>query len=101
MSPRRRRASPLGGSLWLVSSAGPRPVEATEQELEELLLRHRGRDQRALAEVATHGHQRLQLHLALDAFGDRSTAEPMREIDDGLTDRSVGGFERTVADEIL
>src|SRR5437588_3621476 len=80
----------LGGSvvLRLVTRTGPRPLEAAEQELEELLLRHRGCDQRALAEVAAHGHQRLQLHLALDPLGDRRAAEPMRKIDDGLTDRS-------------
>src|SRR5262245_59053069 len=98
-SRRRHRASPLGGLLRLVSAA-PGSVMATEQELEELLLRHRGRDQRALAEVATHRHQGLQLHLTLDPLGDRRAAKPMCEIDDGLTDGSIGGFKCTIADEI-
>src|SRR5205807_10444062 len=40
-----------------------RPAGALAQELEKTLLRHRWRDQHALAEIAAHDHQRLQVGL--------------------------------------
>ncbi len=90
----------------------PRPIPAAgrrapsrsvarEQELEEALLRHRRRDQRALAEVAAHRHQRLQVGLALDALGDRRAAETMREIDAVWQIAALVGVGRAVVHEAV
>src|SRR5262245_40534698 len=76
-----------------------RPVDALEQQLEEPFLRQRRQQHRALAEIAAHGHECLQVHLALDALCNGRAAEPMGEVDDGLADRRIGRIERAVVDE--
>ena len=81
------------------SPRGRGSVHALAQQFEEALLRHRRRDESALAEIATHHHQRLQIGLAFDAFGRRGAAEAVRKIDRGLADRGIGGVDGAVADE--
>jgi len=48
-----------------------RSVHVLTQRIEETILWHRRRDQRALAEVAAHHHQCLQVGNAIDTFCDR------------------------------
>ncbi len=77
----------------------PRIVQALAQQVEEPLLRHRRGDQGALAEIAAHDHERLQIGGGLDPLGDRRAAEAVREVDRGLADRGIGGVARAVLHE--
>ncbi len=82
----RRRRRPLFG-------------HALAQQFEEPLFRHRRRDQDALAEIAAHHHQSLQVRDVLDAFGDGGAAETVREVDGGLADRRIGRVGGAALDE--
>jgi hypothetical protein len=77
----------------------PSCVHALAQQLEEALLRHRRLYQDALAEIAAHHHQGLQVGRRFDAFRDRCAAEAVSEIDCGLANRCICGVGRTILHE--
>ena len=73
----------------------PSGVRTLLQQAEKALLGHRRRDQDALAEIATHYRQGVQVGGPLDAFGNRCAVEPVREIDrENRTFSVTGGGER-------
>jgi hypothetical protein len=77
-----------------MSARGPglwrrRLAHALAEQFEEALARQRWRDQHALAEVAAHDQERLQVGHALDALGECRAAEAVRQVNRRLTDCRV------------
>src|SRR5262245_14593159 len=74
-------------------------LAARAQQVEEVVARHRAREDVALPEVAAHALQRLHLQHGLDAFSDRLAAELVRERDDGLAQAGIHAVAVAVGDE--
>lgn len=69
------------------------------QKFKEERFRHRRRYQHALAEVATHRNQSLQVSGILHARRYCNATEAVRQIDRGLADGGIGGVSGTAGHE--
>src|SRR6266705_3266982 len=65
----------------------------------EIGLRHRARDEEALAHVASHAVNSLQVGRVLQAFCDRKGAKVVSKIDDCPTDAGILRVAGAVFDE--
>lgn len=78
---------------------GTRLVHILSQRIKESVFRKRRSNQRTLSKITAHHDQRLQICDRIDASGHRTAVKPMREIDGGLTYRSIGNVNRTIVDK--
>ena len=69
------------------------------QQIEESLHRHRRTNQHALAEIAAHHLERVQIGTALNPFRDDRAAESVRKVDHCLTNPGMRRIGRTVLDD--
>src|SRR5881628_1374241 len=95
--------------LMLPASATPPAVSgpsrclsrrnAVAKHRHEIGLRHRARDEEALAHVASHAVNGLQVGRVLQAFCDRKGSKVVSKVDDCLTDAGILRIARAVLDE--